>query len=332
MTQPTNSAVHVDAALTNISVAFLQNANHFAAGRVFPNVPVSKQSDRYFVFDRGDFNRDEAEVRAPGTESAGGGYELDNTPTYFANVYAFHHDVPDQVRSNADPAVDVERAAAELVMHKMLIKREKVWTTNFFTGGNWTNDYDGVASSPGANEVIQWSDTVSGDPIGDIRAAKTTILESTGFMPNKLVLTQPVMDALVDHPDIVDRVKYATSTTANPAMVNEQTLAALFGLDEIVVSRAIENTAAQGATASHSFIGGKKALLCYAAPTPSLMTPTAGYQFSWSGFMGQTNAFGVATKRFYLDQLESTRVEGQAAFDMKLVSADMGYFWDTIVA
>jgi hypothetical protein len=332
MTQPTNSAVHVDAALTNISVAFLQNANHFAAGRVFPNVPVSKQSDRYFVFDRGDFNRDEAEVRAPGTESAGGGYELDNTPTYFANVYAFHHDVPDQVRSNADPAVDVERAAAELVMHKMLIKREKVWTTNFFTGGKWTNDYDGVASSAGTNEVIQWSDTVSGDPIGDIRTAKTTILESTGFMPNKLVLTQPVMDALVDHPDIVDRVKYATSTTANPAMVNEQTLAALFGLDEIVVSRAIENTAAQGATASHSFIGGKKALLCYAAPTPSLMTPTAGYQFSWSGFMGQTNAFGVATKRFYLDHLESTRVEGQAAFDMKLVSADMGYFWDTIVA
>ena len=151
-------------------------------------------------------------------------------------------------------------------------------------------------------------------------------------MPNKLVLTQPVMDALVDHPDIVDRVKYATSTTANPAMVNEQTLAALFGLDEIVVSRAIENTAAQGATASHSFIGGKKALLCYAAPTPSLMTPTAGYQFSWSGFMGQTNAFGVATKRFYIDEKESTRVEGQAAFDMKLVSADMGYFWDTIVA
>ena len=81
MTTPTNSAVHVDAALTNISVAFLQNANNFVAGRVFPNVAVSKQSDRYFVFDRGDFNRDEAEVRAPGTESAGGGYNLDNTPT-----------------------------------------------------------------------------------------------------------------------------------------------------------------------------------------------------------------------------------------------------------
>jgi len=43
MAQPTNSDVHVDAALTNISVAYVQNAADFVAGRAFPNVPVSKQ-------------------------------------------------------------------------------------------------------------------------------------------------------------------------------------------------------------------------------------------------------------------------------------------------
>lgn len=332
MAQPTNSAVHVDAALTNISVAFLQGADKFVAGKVFPNVPVAKQSDRYFVFDRGDFNRDEAQIRAPGTESAGGGYDLDNTPTYFANVYAFHHDVPDQVRANADPAVDVERAAAEYATHKMLIQREKLWATNFFTTGKWTNEETGVASSPASGETIQWSDQTSGDPIGDMRSAITTVEESTGFTPNKLVISKAVLDALVDHPDIVDRVKYATSTTANPAMVNEQTLAALFGLEQVLVMRGIENTANQGATNAHSFIGGKNALLTYAAPTPSLMTPTGGYQFSWTGFMGQTNAFGFATKRFYRDELESTRIEAQAAYDMKLVSADLGYYFGSIVA
>jgi len=333
MAQPTNSAVHVDAALTNISVAFLQNADNFVATKVFPNVPVAKQSDRYFVFDRGDFNRDEAQVRAPGTESAGGGYELDNTPTYFANVFAFHHDVPDQIRANADPAVDVERAATEYVMHKMLIRREKAWTASFFSSGVWANEETGVDSNPSAGETIRWSDQTSGDPIGDIRAAKTKILESTGYMPNRLVLTQPVMDALVDHPDIVDRVKYSGGVgNTSPAMVNEQTLAALFGIDQVVISRAIENTAAQGTEASHSFISGNNALLTHAAQAPSLMTPTGGYTFSWSGFMGQSNAFGVATKRFYIDEIESTRVEGQMAFDQKLVSADLGYFFGSIVS
>lgn len=331
MTTPTNSAVHVDAALTNISVAFLQNANNFVAGRVFPNVPVSKQSDRYFVFDRGDFNRDEAEVRAPGTESAGGGYNLDNTPTYFANVWAVHKDVPDQVRANADPAVDVERAAAEWVMHKMLVKREKVWANNFFTSGKWGTDVDGVTGTPGTGEVVKWSDTTSGDPIGDLRAAKTAILESTGFEANTLVIGQKVMDALVDHPDIVDRVKYSGGVgNGNPARVNEQTLAQLFGIERIMVSKAIQNTAAEGATAAHSFISGSNALLTYAAPAPSLMTPTGGYVFSWSGFMGQSNAFGVGTKRFYLDALESTRIEAQMSFDMKLVSPELGYFFNSI--
>jgi len=45
--QPTSSGVHVDAVLTNISVAYIQNAMNFIAGRIFPTVPVTKQSDGY---------------------------------------------------------------------------------------------------------------------------------------------------------------------------------------------------------------------------------------------------------------------------------------------
>ena len=49
MPQPTVSQVHVNRPLTNISVAFAQAATSFAAERVFPRIPVAKQSDRYFV-------------------------------------------------------------------------------------------------------------------------------------------------------------------------------------------------------------------------------------------------------------------------------------------
>lgn len=278
MTLPTNSDVHVDSALTTISIAYLQRASHFIAGQVFPNVPVNKQSDRYFIFDRGDFNRNEAEVRAPGTESSGSGYKLDNTPTYFTNVIAHHKDVPDAVRSNADPAVDPDSAAAEFVTHKLLIQREVDWTTTFFTGGTWTaGDVDGVSATPGTGEVLQWSDETS-TPIEDIRSASSTILEGTGFEPNTLVLGKQVYDALVDHPDIVDRIKYSGQVgPGSPAIVNTNTLAQLFEVDRVLVSKAIQNTAARNLTDAHSFIAGKKALLCYSAPSPSLMTPTAGY-------------------------------------------------------
>ena len=65
MAQPTPSDVHVDAILTNISVAYIQDQNYFIANKVFPSIPVEKQSDKYFKYTKGDWFRDEAAVRAP---------------------------------------------------------------------------------------------------------------------------------------------------------------------------------------------------------------------------------------------------------------------------
>ena len=332
MTQPTARAVHVDQPLTNISIAYLQSAANFVAGQVFPNLPVQKQSDLYYVFDRGFFNRDEAKKRAPGTEAAKVGFELE-TASYFADVWAVKHGIPDQIAANADAVLNLETAAAELVTHKMLIRREKDWAANYFTTGVWGTNYTGVASSPGTGDLVQWSDETSGDPIGDIRTAKTDIMESTGLMPNTMVMSQRVLDALVDHPDIVDRIKYSGGVgNQNPAVTSEQALSQLFGIPRILVMRGVENTAAEGDTNVHSFIGGKNALLTHSAPTPGVMTPSAGYTFSWQGYLGQSNEFGMATKRRYRDELETTEIEGAMAFDHKLVAADLGVYFSGIVA
>ena len=44
MPSPTPRDVHVDAALTNISIAYKQSDDAFVAEKVFPVVPVGKQS------------------------------------------------------------------------------------------------------------------------------------------------------------------------------------------------------------------------------------------------------------------------------------------------
>lgn len=326
---PTPGDVHVNQPLTNISIAMLQNASNFVASRVFPNIPVSKQSDRYYTYDRGDFNRDEMELRAPSTESAGGGYKIDNTPTYYAPVYAFHKDIPDQVRANADAVLSPDREATAYVTHKALIRREKLFVSKYFTTGLWTNNVTGVAGSPTAGQVKQWNDATS-TPIANVRSAKRVIAESTGFEPNKLVIGRPVFDALLDHPEVIDRIKYG-QTAGAPAQANLQTLAALLGVDEVLVMNAIENTAVEGRANSHSFIGGKAALLCYSAPSPGLMTPSAGYTFSWTGLLG-SGAEGNRISTFRMEHLKSDRVEIEMSFDQRLVAADLGFFWNTVVA
>lgn len=327
---PTPSDVHVNAPLTQISIAYRQDQSRFVASRVFPTVAVQKQSDRYYTYDRGYFNRDEMAMRAPSTESAGTGYSVDNTPTYFCQEWALHQDVPDQVIANADSVVRPLMDATELLTIKALIRREKLFVNSYFKGGVWTSDFDGVASGNawGSGTVLQWNDANS-NPIEDVRKAQTTVLERTGFLPNKLVIGKAAYDALIDHPDLVDRIKYG-QTPGSPAIVNKQALAALFEIDSVEVMSAIENTAVEGATNSHSFIGGKKALLVYSAPSPGLMTPSGGYVFEWAGMYG--GSFGQRISSFRMDNLKSTRVEIEACFDMKLVSADLGFFFDTIVA
>lgn len=336
--QPSRSDVHVDRPLTQISLAFMQGAENFVADRVFPVVSSTKQSDLYFTYDRGEFNRDEMEERAPATESAGGTYTI-GTDSYFARVRAYHRDIPDQVRANADDPISLDREASEYVTLKGLIKREVTWNAQYFTAGDpgdtWTFDTDGAVARSGSfdptsaanNDLLYWNDAAS-TPIEDVREGKRYVLESTGFEPNKLTLGKAVYDALLDHPDIVARLD--RGQTSGPAMANRDSLAALFEVDEILVMKAIQNTAAKGATNSHSFIGGSNGMLTYSPASPGLMTPSAGYTFSWTGYTGAT-ANGTRIKRIRNDLTESDRIEIDMAYDQKLVAADLGYFFGAII-
>jgi hypothetical protein len=64
-------------------------------------------------------------------------------------------------------------------------------------------------------------------------------------------------------------------------------------------------------------------LLLYVPPAPSILTPAAGYTFSWTGYMG-ASALGGRIKRFRLEENASDRIEMEMAFDMKVVCADLG--------
>lgn len=319
MSQPTPGDVHVNAPLTNISIAFLQNRIDFIADRVFSNIPVQKQSDVYYLYDRGFFMRDEMSIRAPGTETVGSGYEVSTSP-YYCPVYGFHHDIPDQRRANADSVLNQDREAVELVTMKAMLKREIDWASSYFGTGIWGTD---VTPSP------KW-DASDPTPIQDIRTGFATVQESTGFRPNTLVLGPAVFDALIDDPDIVDRIKYG-QTAPGVARVDINSLANLFGLDRILVGGAVQNTAAEGIANSFSFVTGKNALLCYVAPNPGIMTPTAGYTFSWSGLLGASDQ-GNRIKRFRMENIASDRVEIESAFTHQLIAAEMGYFLNACVS
>lgn len=326
MLQPTRSDVHVNRPLSNVSVAYVQDEANFVATRVFPNVPVTKQSDRYFTYSKDDFFRDEAQERAPSSESSGSGWDLDNTPNYFARVYAHHKDIDDDIRPNADEAVaNIDRDATTFVTQKLLIRKENLWVNSYFKTTVWGLDLTGVAGAPGANQFKQW-DVAGSTPIQDVQRQAIVIAEKTGYRPNKLVISPYVWLALSNHADIIDRVKYTQK-----GFIGLDLLATAFGVDEVLVPYGTQNTAVKGAAGAFSFIGGKHALLVYAAPQPSLMQPSGGYTFSWTSRVGSGQQ-GNRILKFRMEQIKSDRIEGEMAFDLKLVSADVGTFFSGAVA
>ena len=325
--QPGDQDVYVSRPLTNVSVAYLQGADRFIADQVFPRVPVQVQGGRYFTYDKGDWFRSEASLRAPGSESEGSGWRVDNTPTFFADVFAVHKDIDRETRTNAQAPVNLEREATQWVTHQLLLKKDIDWAANFFKATVWDTDIDGVAAAPGVGEVLQWNDAAS-DPMIDIHTLSTNMTEQTAVLPEDmmLVIGHEVWNALRSNPAVLDRIKYTQT-----GVVTQDMIARLFGIRRILVAWATRNSAAELIADSMNFEFGKAGLLVYAPPNPGLMQPSGGYTFTWDGLLG-SSAFGNRIRRFDVPLKNSTRVEGEIAYDMKLVSPDVGTFFATLVA
>lgn len=319
---PTASQVHQNIPLTNLSIAYRQSQTEYIADKVFPMIPVSKVSNSYYVYNKNDWFRDEAQRRAPSTSSVAGGFSI-STDTYNCDRYSIAKYIDDEIRRSADEGINVDRDATEYVTQLLLLKREIVFASTFLTTSVWGKDYTGVSSSPTTNQFLQWSDYANSNPVGDIKNGRLYIKSITGMRPNTLVLGEETFESLKDHPDIVDRYKYTSNNVVTTDM-----MAKLFEVDRVLVSGAVKATNIEGETAGYSFITGKSAFLCYSAPSPSLISPSAGYIFSYTGAGG----YDMWIKSFRKEEIESDVIEGNIAFDCKKTGADLGVFFASAVA
>lgn len=329
---PTQSDLHVNVPLTNISIAYMQSADAYIADKVFPTVPVQKQSDLYWKYNKAEWRRTDVEKRAPSTESPGVGWHV-TTDSYFAHVYAVHKDIDDQLRANADSNFSLDRDATNFVTNQLLLKRDLDWNNKYFKTGVWSTDRTGVAAAPTGAQFLQW-DQAGSTPIEDVTSQIIAFRQMTGYAPNVMVIGAYVLQALRNHAEILDRIKYTER-----GIVTEDLIASLFGVQKLLVSYAtftqspeFQNPATTEANASYSFLGGgKSALLAYSPSGPSLMEPAAGYTFTWNGYLGG-NRRGIRIKNFRMENIASDRIEGEMTYDMKVVAPDMGVFWANAVA
>ncbi len=310
MALPTARDVHVDAALTDLSVAYRQEAPAYA-DRIFPRVTVMKQSDKYFVWEKADMWRRTAKERAAGTKFERGGVRL-STESYYSKQFALEHPIPVEVRRNSDPAIDPERTGVGYLVDQLNLEKDYAWASTYMasSGTGWTS---GSLSAGG-----KW-DTSTGAPVTDVQNWMATIKTQIGAsMRHRFVgVCGTIVKArLMGNAQIRNSTIYVTQGTSKAI---EQSLAAVLGLDDLVVFDRVHNTAKEGQTASYSALVDDDFLLVAVPSAPALDTPSAGYSFEWD------DGSGTMYIESYRDEtIKSDILRGINYFDLKQVAAGLG--------
>lgn len=176
----------------------------------------------------------------------------------------------------------------------------------------------------------EWDDPANATPIADVETAAKAIYGRTGLWPNAMVLNKKQFRALRNCSEIIDRLKYQGFHDAvDKGSVNEQMLAALFDLGEVIVADSSKNTASEGQDAaiapnwSDEYAG-----LFRKTMTRDLKEPGLGRTFHWDAAGSQVNG-AIETYRDETVASDIVRVRNQT--DEKVIYSECWQLFENVI-
>lgn len=299
------SQVHVDAALTNLTIKY--KPAWMIADMLSPVVNQAKQSNKYFVWDRADTFRVYNDEGAERTEAR----EIDmklSTELYFADKRHLKIGMSDEEMENADSVLSLRTSKTEFVKNALMLGREKR------VAALYTN----VANYPAGHSVTlagsnQWNDAAyAGNPATDIQTGVQVIAKAIWIKPNTIVMTTDVWNVYKENDKIREKYKYvenSLSMVEKPKMIEWM---------EFFTPEAIETTSAEGAGSdTTAYVWGKDVCLAYVnRKRPTKDSISFSYSFRWNNF---------TTKVFREEGKSATYIESKYFEDVKIVASYAGY-------
>jgi len=294
---PKANQLRVDKLLSNISIKY-RNQN-FIAMEVFPEVPVKKQSDLYRIYER-NFRLPET-ARANGAVSRKHDFNV-STASYLLQKHSLHDVVTDDDMDNYEPH-ELRQDTVEELTDVILLRMEKS-VADLMTTSSWSLNVS-------LSTAQQWSlNTTTSNPIPLMDTAGTTILENSGHEAIYAVIPRSPLLAAKNHDSVLDRIKH-TSVEVTPNM-----LAALFGLNQLLVPIAVLDSSNEGATESIAAIFSDNVFVGYKPPKASILRPSAGYIFRKNVPM---------VKRWRDEDVDGEKIEVNMQYDAKVVASLAGF-------
>lgn len=307
----TPGAVHNDATLSRVSVQYKNEV--YIGTRLMPIVPVGKLSDKYYVYNKRDRLAAPDDTIGP-RGRANEVNENRSTDNYSCESYALKCHVDGQTIANQDAPLNEMLDATASVNDGLLLNEEIRIATIMTTAGN----YGGNTAALAAADRLDSSS--GGNPTKLLQDADDALWMGNGETRKVLFMGNEVWKVMARHPVLLDLFKYNKS-----GLVKISDLMEHFDIDEVLIGKARRDTANEGQSASYSRIWGKQLGLVRVASDPGLRQASFGY----------TLRFGDKKTSQWFDP--DIGAEGgyytrtSMSEDHKVVAADTGWLWTTVI-
>ncbi len=265
---PTINDYHVDPVLTNLSVAWTNE--EYINKELFPRLVVPKKQGIYYQFDKAGLRVEDAK-RTGQSRAARVDYNLTKKSYGPLTERALEEPIEWDIRDTYPSPMSAMTDATMNVTEKLEVSEEKELADILL-------DTAQVTQNTTLSGTSQWSDFANSDPRGDIQTGMDTVQGAAIRQPNVLAMGYQVFAKLRLHPDLLGSL---ASTTIKVLTV--ELLASLLGVDEVLVGKAMYNSAVEGQTDALGYIWGKNAILMYRTKTPGIKQITAGYNLVLEG-------------------------------------------------
>ena len=270
----------VDPILSTVARGYRNHAHIWP--HLFPAVEVAQRGGKIIEFGDEAF-RERALARAPGGERKRiqVGYQGKD---YAVQQHAADGVLPVEImqEARAVPGIDLGRYTVSTTLASLSLQTEILAGKLVAEDGNFPAA--NITALAGDN---QWSSANSG-PAEAVEGKKADVKKKIGVNPNTLVVGEQVHRALVNHPDVIDRIKHVTGLGRDmQAMVSHSALAAYFRVDSYIVGEATYKEEADG---DFKDVWGNVALLAYVARSSlaqaeaAMGEPSFGYTYRLRGY------------------------------------------------
>jgi len=173
---PYGGSLHISKALTNLSIQYKNS--EFIAPQFLKDIPVTKENDLYYVYDRQFRINDTLRGNKSASNMVTWGV---STSSYSVEEHALADIVSDRDRRNAD-MINIDIDTTEFLTDQILLSQEWEAQSLLFTTTSW-------GSNTQYTTATSWRyNTTTSAPIQNVLSGTGVVVRNSGVKPNMMVI------------------------------------------------------------------------------------------------------------------------------------------------